>query len=191
MTTLNLNGNYAEQMLSLYLWGQVTPPSPSDIADDKWIRPPDTTTTAEIDAGSYIAKIGNHLALADQKMFQIFFNNEYRTGGKVELSEIANVGVKNGNEIVLNHEQFVGLFYQNVDRKTYDSAKNAELNLYHYRTDTNSEDYWERAFTFGSSKFQLDTSSIKYVFDATTGKALRLDDVKVKPLSEYKNNDVC
>lgn len=34
MATLNLYGNYAEQMLSLYLWGQTTPPAPSELADD-------------------------------------------------------------------------------------------------------------------------------------------------------------
>lgn len=83
MATLNLNSNYAEQMLSLYLWGQTTAPTPSELADDKWIRPSDATSTAEIDAGAYMATVGRHLSLANQKMFQLFFNNEYRTGGKI------------------------------------------------------------------------------------------------------------
>lgn len=191
MMTLNLNSNYAEQMLSLYLWNQPTPPAPSELADEKWIRPSGTVTTAEIDASSYMIKIGSHLALADQKMFQIFFNNEYRTGGKVSLSDIANIGSNNGNEIILDHEQFVTLFYQKSDKQS--EARTAELNLYHYRTNTDSEDYWQRAFTFGSSKFKLDTKNIKYIFDANTGKAIRLDGVQVKPLDVYEDvngNDV-
>ena len=63
----------------------------------------------------------------------------------------------------------------------------------HYRTNTDSEDYWQRAFTFGSSKFKLDTENIKYIFDANTGKAIRLDGVQVKPLDVYEDvngNDV-
>lgn len=68
MTILNLNGNYAEQMLSLYLWGQTTQPAPSELTDDKWIRPANATTTAEIDADAYMATVGSHLSLANQKM---------------------------------------------------------------------------------------------------------------------------
>lgn len=61
MNTLNLNGNYAEQMLSMYLWGQLTPPSPSEVADEKWIRPKNATTTVNIDAQSYMTMAGSHL----------------------------------------------------------------------------------------------------------------------------------
>lgn len=70
MATLNLYGNYAEQILSLYLWDQITPPDPSELADDKWIRPYDATSTVEVNASSYMATAGSHLSLANQKMFQ-------------------------------------------------------------------------------------------------------------------------
>ena len=37
MATLNLtNKNFAVELLSYYLWGQATPPSKDEIADEKW-----------------------------------------------------------------------------------------------------------------------------------------------------------
>ena len=36
---LNLaNDNFAVELLSWYLWGQATPPSKSEIADEKWLN---------------------------------------------------------------------------------------------------------------------------------------------------------
>lgn len=64
MATLDLYGNYAEQILSLYLWDQITPPDPSELADDKWIRPYDATSTVEVSASSYMAMVGGHLFVA-------------------------------------------------------------------------------------------------------------------------------
>ncbi len=75
MATLNLDSNYAEQMLSLYLWGQTKPPAPNKIADSQFIRSNAATTTADIDGKSYMDHVGNHLALGQQKMLQIFFND--------------------------------------------------------------------------------------------------------------------
>lgn len=81
------NGVYAETMLSYYLWGQPTPPTPNQIADDKFIRPPLETdsknntvaaVTIEVDATEYMQKVGNNLHLAQQKIFQDFFNNTTR-----------------------------------------------------------------------------------------------------------------
>lgn len=83
MSTLNLNGNYAEQMLSMYLWGQLTPPNPSEIADDKWIRPSDATTTVNIDAQSYMATAGSHLSIAKQRCFNYFLIMNIATKRKI------------------------------------------------------------------------------------------------------------
>ena len=34
--TLSLQGNYAQEVLSYYLWGQQSAPNPSEIADEKY-----------------------------------------------------------------------------------------------------------------------------------------------------------
>lgn len=54
MSTFNLSlqGNYAAEVLSYYLWGQATAPSPSDIADAKWIT--HEPVTLNINASEYL-----------------------------------------------------------------------------------------------------------------------------------------
>ncbi len=167
MAKLNLNGNYAEQMLSLYLWGQITPPKPDEMADAKWIRPNGATTTAEIDAQEYMNNVGKNLALGEQRMFQQFFNSKHRSGKKITLADVKQNGTIKGSEIELTHEQFTDLFYKGTPQ--YNEAQKAELIASQYTLNTGSADYWQRSFVFGSTKMQLDTQSIKYVFDANTG----------------------
>ena len=41
-----------------------------------------------------------------------------------------------------------------------------------------------RSFAFGSTSFKLDVENVKYVFDANTGKPLRIDNFKIKPRSD-------
>ena len=96
----------------------------------------------------------------------------------------------------LTHDEFVGLFYPKTKKeiedktglsdRTINEAKNAELPLYHYTSNSLSEDYWMRAFTFGSTKLQLDTKNIRYVFDKN-GNPLRLENVSVQPMDDDFN----
>ena len=53
-----------------------------------------------------------------------------------------------------------------------------------YKIDNNSNDYWMRSFAFVSTSFKLDVENVKYVFDANTGKPLRIDNFKIKPRSD-------
>ena len=122
---------------------------------------------------------------------------------KITVSDLENT-IKNrrdqseidGEEYALTHDEFVKLFYQQtveingeekrIDSKTIDAAKTAELQLYHYTSNSLSEDYWMRAFTFGSTKLQLDTKNIRYVFDKN-GNPLRLENVSVQPMDDDFN----
>ena len=96
----------------------------------------------------------------------------------------------------LTHDEFVGLFYPKTEEErkkktgisdeTIDAANKAELPLYHYTSNSQSEDYWMRAFTFGSTKFELNKEKIRYVFDKN-GNPLRLEKVYVKPMEDDFN----
>ena len=122
---------------------------------------------------------------------------------KITVSDLENI-VKNRKDKTnvaeegysLTHDEFVGLFYPKtederknkrgiVDR-TIEEANKAELTLYHYTSNSLSEDYWMRAFTFGSTKLQLDTKNIRYVFDKN-GNPLRLENVSVQPMDDDFN----
>lgn len=119
---------------------------------------------------------------------------------KITVSDLENI-IKtrqdqseiDGDEYALTHDEFVKLFYQKtleingekkrIDRKTIDAANKAELPLYHYTSNSQSEDYWMRAFTFGSTKFELNKEKIRYVFDKN-GNPLRLENVSIKPMDD-------
>ena len=94
---LNLDDNYAQEMFSWYLWGQANPPSPSEIADARFIRKYDETTTLYVDAKEYMDKIGKKFSVARQIMFQLFFNGRKRgdnkniLGDPVALEELKKV----------------------------------------------------------------------------------------------------
>lgn len=74
MARFTLEGNYASRMLCQYLWGQQEAPKPEEIADAKFIRPLPARTTVEIDAREYMENVGKNIVLAQQRMFQCFFN---------------------------------------------------------------------------------------------------------------------
>ncbi|MBR6027227.1 MAG: hypothetical protein IK065_06510, partial [Neisseriaceae bacterium] len=191
------DGNYAQEILSYYLWGQATPPESNKIVDEKWIRN-EKDITVHIDAKEYMYEIGNNIPLARQKIFQNFFNNAKadQANGTISLEDIkAIVGDSfnpNAKEIKLTHQQFADLTYEkgtknyidvtatNIDDKPHEF----QLNSRQYYIDTDSADYWKRAFAFGSTKLALDRDSILYVYDAQTGKALRLENIALKPVDD-------
>lgn len=196
--TLNLDGNYAQEMLSWYLWGQAEPPSPSEIADAHFIRKNGEGATVHVDAPKYMDKIGKNFPVARQIMFQLFFNGRKRgnddniLGDQVSLEELKKGGaINSGSEIMLNHRQFVEIFYGKND-KHYLEARKAILKSSQYRIENNSSDYWMRGFAFGSAFFELDAENVKYIFDANTGKPLRIDNLKLRPYADnfdFESND--
>ncbi len=88
MPVLSLTGNYAEKILSYYLWGQETPPAPDEIANSRFIDLRSKTFTIDVDAQQYMDKVGHNIALAEQVMFQRFFNNKTRDDRNVTLAMI-------------------------------------------------------------------------------------------------------
>lgn len=141
------DGNYAQEILSYYLWGQATPPKVADIADEKWIRN-EKEITVEIKASEYMQEIGNNIPLAQQKIFQNFFNNAKadQANGTISLEDIkAIIGDSfnpNAKEVKLTHQQFADLTYKDTDKyNTVTTTKNPdgsehyfELNSIQYNT---------------------------------------------------------
>lgn len=184
------DGNYAQQILSYYLWGQSTAPSASEVADGKWIRDV-KEMTVNIDAKEYMNQIGNNIPLAQQTIFQNFFNNARAGKGNrtISLDDIKNVLVdgfdSNAKEISLTHKQFAELTYKEHDKYNDVIGKeDFKLVAPQYNINIFSDDYWQRAFTFGSTSLALDRDSIRYVYDAETGEALRLENVRVRPVND-------
>ncbi|MBQ9182222.1 MAG: hypothetical protein IJ143_00380 [Neisseriaceae bacterium] len=88
---LSLQGNYAETVLSYYLWGQANAPKPNEIVDEKYANRSEnilmetTNKYAEqtlesvgyllqIDAQEYMDTVGGFRA-SEMGVFQKFFNN--------------------------------------------------------------------------------------------------------------------
>ena len=212
--TLSLQGNYAQEVLSYYLWGQQLAPNPSEIVDEQYAnrqenlelqttneyaetKTEDVAIILQIDAQEYMDTIGFQAAKVG--IFQKFFNtvhDGYEKDGKIygyqsiTLEEIQNAGgalSTDGSTISLNHQQLVNLIY-NLDtpkgKEHYQEAQQAQAAISQYNTNITSSDYWQRAFVFGSTKFQINTDEIKYVFDAQTGKALKIQNLQVKPVND-------
>ena len=192
------DGDYAQQILSYYLWGQETAPSASEVADGKWIRNV-KNITVNIDATEYMQKVGYNVPLSQQLIFQNFFNNAKsgQANGTISLNDIKTVlgdaFDPNAKEIKLTHEQFATLTYGHDKNKyktlteTIDDKGNPvefKLSASQYIIGTDEPDYWQRAFTFGSTGLALDRDAIRYVYDAETGQALRIENVAVRPVDD-------
>lgn len=72
------NGNYAETMLSYYLsyylYGEAIPPEAESLASDKYIRN-DKEIYISLSSNDYMNYVGNKFPIAQQKIFQKFFNS--------------------------------------------------------------------------------------------------------------------
>ena len=127
---LPLTGDYALDVLSYYIWGEKN--RPSDITDEKYAnrnldKKLDITlnvSTHEFmsryfqintpnDFKQYVAKI---------PMFELFFNNKHRFDDNINLNDFLKKHpskVENG-KLVLDHSDFVELFYGTVIDSTTD-----------------------------------------------------------------------
>ena len=219
--TLSLQGNYAQEVLSYYLWGQKNAPDNKDIVDEQYIDRPTNITMEnvlvenketkelepeqvaiklQINAQEYLDTIGFQAAKVGA--FQKFFNNvkdqtfNWQTFGIEDIKKAGGIISENGKTISLTHQQFVDMTYNPNDSKNvsdkdkgknlerYNDALKGKMDISQYNVNTHSDDYWQRAFVFGSTKFQIDTENLRYVFDAETGKALELQNLKVQPLDD-------
>ena len=172
------NGNYAETMLSYYLYGEAIPPEAESLASDKYIRN-DKEIYISLSSNDYMNYVGNKFPIAQQKIFQKFFNS-YLDSNKGDFIEHSN-----GDKIILSHNEFISYFYEDLKNNNSDLYErlitSRNLIVSQYSLEPNTADYWQRALVFGSTSFALDTDSIRYVFDKQTGKPLYLDNIKLKP----------
>lgn len=174
------NGNYAETVMSYYLWGKSQPPSDKNIADVGYIRPKEAITISS-STKEYMKNVGYNVLLPQQKIFQYFFNGKDKDNKNVELDKISShanrYGVSEG-KIILSHSEFFELFYHE------ETTRKIDLSASQYSIDTDAADYWQRALVFGSTSLNLDINDetgIRYVFDAATGEPLYLENIRVKP----------
>ena len=159
-----------DEMLSKYLWNQTKAPSPSELNDDRFIRENNVKgTPLNIDTNTYMQTgPGRFVSAADVPLFQDFFNADL-TPGTYTHAEIWKK-LRPTVKIVQNS------YTKDVSQ---------------YYTGIGSPDYVTRAFIFGSTKFTIDLSQVKYVV-SESGK--HIQNVKFLPtqllsdLPEHKEN---
>ncbi len=170
MPRINLDDeNYAAEVLSYYLWGQKSAPSPSEITDNRWI---DRTggIILDVDPNQFLAKNGDLFNAKDFELAEVFFSGKDGAGNSLDLSLITSAITPNANGgYELTHGQFVELFFnkKKVTIKQYDDADKAQKSISLYRRSLGvfDGDYGKRSFVFGTVAVNLDRANVKYTLD--------------------------
>ena len=154
-----------DEMLSKYLWNQTKAPTPSDLKDERFIRENNVKgTPLNIDTNTYMQTgPGRFVSAADVPLFQDFFNSDLPAG-------------------TYTHDE--------IWKKLRPILKDKVQNLYikdvsQYYTGIGSPDYITRAFIFGSTKFAIDLSQVKYIVNEN-GKTIQ--NVKFLPAQLLSDN---
>ncbi|PIT23337.1 hypothetical protein BGI36_01895 [Snodgrassella communis] len=144
-----------DEILARYLWNQKTAPSPSELADDKWIRDANAVGDALIiNAQEYMTHGGGRfVSAADFELFKNFFSSEF-SAGCYDFISMWNI---------LKPEKFVD---PKAKLSNKDKIKMFTKAISQYTTGIGSSDYITRAFIFGSTSFTIDFDSIKFVVKA-------------------------
>lgn len=133
------NGNYAETMLSYYLYGEAIPPEAESLASDKYIRN-DKEIYISLSSNDYMNYVGNKFPIAQQKIFQKFFNS-YLDSNKEDFIEHSN-----GDKIILSHNEFLSYFYEDLKNNNSDLYErlitSRNLIVSQYSLEPNTADYW-------------------------------------------------
>lgn len=81
---LDLNTNYANKVLSYYLWGMDDPPSKTNLISENWIdRAKTDQIVLNIDTRSFLDKTGLYQYHPYEfGVIRKFFNNEHENGSK-------------------------------------------------------------------------------------------------------------
>lgn len=151
-----------DEMLSKYLWNQTKAPTPSELNDERFIRENNIKgTPLNIDTNTYMQTgPGRFVSAADVPLFQDFFNADLAAGTythdeiwkmlrPISKDEVQNLYIKD-----------VSQYYTGIGLPDY------------------SPDYITRAFIFGSTKFAIDLSQVKYIVNEN-GKTIQ--NVKILP----------
>ena len=84
---LNLNNDYAKEVLSYYIWGQDTQPPINKIADSRWIDRKGTVTL-KIDANQFFDKARNIANAKDFKLFEVFFSGKTKNKNELDKNDL-------------------------------------------------------------------------------------------------------
>ena len=154
-----------DEMLSKYLWNQTKAPTPSELNDERFIRENNVKgTPLNIDTNTYMQTgPGRFVSAADVPLFQDFFNADLAAG-------------------TYTHDE--------IWKMLRPISKDEVQNLYikdvsQYYTGIGSPDYITRAFIFGSTKFAIDLSQVKYIVNEN-GKTIQ--NVKFLPSQLLSDN---
>ncbi|WP_373777492.1 calcium-binding protein [Glaesserella sp.] len=163
MTTLTQNTTMpsAFEIVSLYLWGQKTPPTPGELAEGKWIRPLESTLDITIDAQTYMKNgAGRFVTPANYKLLTNFFNKRDIPDGMYDIKKIWG--------------KIYGIPYSNQE---------LILSMSQYELGVWDEDYVDRAYVFGSTLFKLDKENLTFVVrtDENGQKHHEVHNLKISP----------
>ena len=169
---LNLDSNYALEVISWYIWGKDH--KPSDITDEKLMNK-NETITLKVDIDKFIKKyytFGDTVELKSYfkrvNMFNLFFEMKGKDGHKLDFSQC---NVNANGEIVLNQQEFADIFYGG-STNVANGIKLKVDNSFYYLDPNKVGDFAQAAFVFGSTSFsvgnyksdiQIDTSKLRYI----------------------------
>ena len=176
---LNLaNDNFAVELLSWYLWGQATPPSKSEIADEKWLNR--DKIDLKIVASDFLQKAGEFVNLRDFPLFETFFSGKTKNGENLNWTNISTpVEFKDG-KYYLTQAQFADLFYSNKNGEPIKDSEGKDIrytaanptlkdengvSITLYNRNSTNPNFAKLAFAFGSITVGLSTDKIRYVLD--------------------------
>ena len=83
------------------------------LASDKYIRN-DKEIYISLSSNDYMNYVGNKFPIAQQKIFQKFFNS-YLDSNKEDFIEHSN-----GDKIILSHNEFISYFYEDLKNNIVD-----------------------------------------------------------------------
>ncbi|MBZ8003871.1 hypothetical protein CCANL267_05145, partial [Campylobacter canadensis] len=187
---LDLNDDFTSEILSLYLWGQKRAPSKYEIASSKWIGRKAESITAIVSGEQFLNKAGDFVNAKDFKLFDVFFSGKMRDGKKLNINNIKSKVEINSEELILNHDQFVELFYKDTQQE--EDAKDAISPVSLYSRNIYGENFAKLAFMFGTISVGLDTENIRYVLDKDLNP-IRVENVSYIVKDEWEdreNNDI-
>ncbi|MDY6120158.1 MAG: hypothetical protein SPI03_02280, partial [Campylobacter sputorum] len=182
---------YGVEVLSYYLWGQKTVPSPNELANNKWIDRKENIIL-NVSANDYMKYVDKYTSAANFGIFQKFFerlipvttpNGEtILLNDKYTKTQMESVGAKINSDgyYELNIKQMSKILYNNENMLGDEPA----TDISHYTLDINSDNYAERAFVFGSTKMTFTTSDVRFLINATTFEPEFIDNLQIKPKND-------
>ena len=170
-TTVGKDLITVDQILSMYLWNQKTAPKPGELNDSKWIRQPNILgSPLKIDLTTYMQEgPGRFVSAADISFLVDFFNHP----------DIAP------RETSYTHAEIWKILRP---EKIDDVQELYNIDVSQYTTGIGSHDYLTRAFIFGSSKFTVDFTKIKYKVHQDGTK--EISGLRIVPTQLLRSDDI-